>query len=64
MKFAYIPKGIYTIGQIIEINRKKLRVESYSHTGKNLIACTLEDAPKFERVVCICTDEPFIEETK
>lgn len=64
MKFAYIPKGIYTIGQIIDVNQRKLRVESYSHTGKNLIAITLEDAPKFERVVCICSDEPFIEEIK
>lgn len=34
MKFAYIPKGIYTIGQIIAVNQRKLRVESYSHTGK------------------------------
>ena len=62
MKFAFIPKGIYTIGQIIQWQGRKMRVESYSHTGKNVVACTLENAPRFERVVCICTDEPSIEE--
>ena len=56
MKFAFIPKTQYTIGQIIEVQGRKMRVESYTHTGRNLIACTLDTAPKFERVACICTD--------
>ena len=56
MRFAFIPKTQYKIGQIIEVQGRKMRVESYTHTGRNLIACTLDSAPKFERVVCICTD--------
>jgi len=62
MKFAFIPKGQYRIGQIIEVHGKRMEVESYSHTGKNLICHTLPDADKFERAVCICTDAETIEE--
>jgi hypothetical protein len=62
MRFAFIPKTQYTIGQIIEVQGRKMRVESYTHTGRNLIACTLDGAPKFERVACICTNSPAIEE--
>jgi len=56
MRFAFIPKARYAIGQIIEVQGRKMRVESYTHTGRNVIACTLKTAPKFERVACICTD--------
>ena len=60
MRFAFIPKGQYTIGQIIQVHGQPMRVESYAHTGRNLIACTLDGAPKFQRVACICTDSPAI----
>jgi hypothetical protein len=56
MKFAYIPKANYTIGQILQLHGRNMRVESYSHTGRNIVVTTLENAPRFERVVCICTD--------
>jgi hypothetical protein len=61
MKFAFIPKANYTIGQIITVHGKPMRVESYTHTGKNVIVHSLENAPKFERIVCVCTDSPAIE---
>lgn len=61
MKFAFIPKASYTIGQIIEVHGKPMRVESYLHTGKNVTVTTLYGAPKFERIVCVCTDAPVIE---
>jgi hypothetical protein len=60
MKFAYIPKANYRIGQIIQVLGKPMRVESYTHTGKNVTVHTLENALRFERIVCICTDaEPI-----
>ncbi len=61
MKFAFIPKAKYTIKQIIIVHGKPMRVESYLHTGKNVTVCTLPGAPRFERIVCICTDSPAIE---
>ena len=61
MRFAFIPKAQYTIGQIIKVQGRAMRVESYTHTGRNVVACTLEGAPKFERVACICTDSPAIQ---
>ena len=61
MRFAFIPKAQYTIGQIIQVQGRAMRVESFTHTGRNLIACTLDGAPKFQRVACICTDSPAIE---
>lgn len=64
MKIAFIPCGPYSIGQLIEVQGQPMRVESYTHTGRNVIAHTLEGAPKFERVVCICTDDTPIEELR
>ena len=61
MKFAFIPKGNYKIGQIITVHGEKMRVESYTHTGKNVTVHTLEGVPKFKRIVCVCTDSPAIE---
>lgn len=58
MKFAFIPKSSYKIGQLITVHGKPMRVVSYTHTGKNIIVTTLLGAPKFERIVCICTDAP------
>jgi hypothetical protein len=61
MKFAFIPKNSYKIGQVITVHGKLMRVISYTHTGKNVTVHTLENAPKAERIVCICTDSPSIE---
>ena len=61
MRFAFIPKAQYKIGQIIQVHGRDMRVESFTHTGRNVIACTLDNAPKFERIACICTDSPAIE---
>ena len=61
MKFAFIPKANYTIGQIISVNGKRMRVVEFSYTGKNVIVTSLRHAPKFERIVCICTDSQPIE---
>ena len=56
MKFQFAPKANYRIGQRIAVNGLSLMVESYSHTGKNLIAVTLPGAPKFQRIMVILTD--------
>jgi hypothetical protein len=61
MKFAFIPKGHYSIGDIITVHGEKMRVESYTHTGKNVTVHTLEGAPRFKRIVCVCTDSKPIE---
>lgn len=61
MKIAFIPKESYTIGQIITVHGEPMRVESYTHTGKNVTVCTLPGAKRFTRMVCICTDAPAIE---
>ena len=60
MRFAFIPKAQYTIGQIITVHGQPMRVESYTHTGRNVTVHSLENAPKFVRMVCICTDSPVI----
>lgn len=60
MRFAFIPKANYSIGQIIQVHGKPMRVESYSHTGRNVIVHSLESAPRFERIVCICTNDKGI----
>ena len=61
MSFAFIPKADYKIGQIITVHGENMRVESYTHTGKNVTVHTLEGAPRFKRIVCICTDSKPIE---
>jgi hypothetical protein len=61
MTFAFIPKSNYKIGQIIMVHGEKMRVESYTHTGRNVTVCSLDDAPRFRRIVCICTDSPSIQ---
>ena len=57
LKFAFIPMGDYKIGQIIQVHGEPMRVESYSHTGQNVVAHTLENAKKFRRVVCIKSED-------
>jgi hypothetical protein len=61
MTFAFIPKADYKIGQVITVHGEKMRVESYTHTGKNVTVHTLEGAPRFKRIVCICTNSKPIE---
>lgn len=61
MKFYYLPKGDYKIGQHVEVAGRTLQIESYSHTGKNLVAVSLPGTPRFERAVIILTDSPSIE---
>jgi hypothetical protein len=61
MRFAFIPKGNYSIGDIITVHGEKMKVESYTHTGKNVTVHTLEGAPRFVRIVCVCTDSKPIE---
>ncbi len=61
MRFAFIPKAQYKIGQIITVHGKPMRVESYTHTGKNVTVHSLEGAGKFERILCVCTDQPAIQ---
>jgi len=60
MRFAFIHKGQYKIGQVINVQGRSMRIESYAHTGRNVIVHTLENSPKFERVICICTESPNI----
>ena len=65
MKFKFAPKGDYLPQQIITINGVEWMVESVSHTGRSLFACTPsiggKDMPKFERIQVTLTDEPSIE---
>jgi hypothetical protein len=60
MKIAHIPKANYKIGQKIKVFGKPMIVESYSHTGKNVIVVSLPKAARFERIVCIVSDNPPI----
>jgi hypothetical protein len=59
MKFAFVPKAQYKIGQVILVHGKRAEVVSYAHTGRNIEVAMLEGKP--ERVVCICTDNQPIE---
>ena len=56
MTFAFIPKASYKIGQQIMVHNVPMIVESYLHTGRNVTCISMPDAPKFKRIVCICTD--------
>lgn len=60
MKFKFAPKGNYHIGQTIRVDGKDWVVESYSHTGRNLVATRCDT--KFERILVILTDAKPIEE--
>ncbi len=63
MKFVFIPKAQYRIGQVIHVHGRRAQVVRYSHTGRNIEVATLEGKP--ERILCICTDnEPIEGESK
>ena len=59
MKFVFIPKAQYRIGQVIHVQGRRAQVVRYSHTGRNVEVATLEGKP--ERILCICTDNEPIE---
>ena len=61
MRFAFIPKGNYSIGDIITVHGEKMIVEGFAPSGKNLYAVTLKGAPKFKRMLCCCSLEKAIE---
>ena len=59
MKFAFIPKGEYLVGQVITVEGKQMRVEGRSCMGKNIVARSLSDDKEY---ICILTDaEPIVE---
>lgn len=63
MKFAFVPKAQYKIGQVIKVHGRRAQVVSYAHTGRNIEVATMEGKP--ERILCVCTDNPPIQgETK
>ena len=63
MKFAFIPKAEYHLGQEIDVpGHGKMQVDSYRLDMRSLIAVTLEEPYRY--VKCICTDEKPIEEIK
>ncbi len=59
MRFAFIHKAQYRIGQVIRVHGRLATVVAYTHTGRNIEVATLEGKP--ERIVCICTDKQPIE---
>jgi hypothetical protein len=65
MTFKFIPRGDYRIGQVIEVDGRQMQVESYSHTGKNVVVTTLPGSAKFERILCVTVDgDPILEKLK
>jgi hypothetical protein len=61
MKFAFVPKDPNRkIGDQLEVHGQMMRVESFSQTGKNVVAVSLEGAQKFERIMCVSTENPPI----
>lgn len=58
MRFVFIPKADYKIGQIITVHGEKMRVISYTHTGKNVTVAPVKGG---RSVLCICTNNPPIE---
>jgi hypothetical protein len=61
MKFAFVPKDPNRkIGDQLEVHGQMMRVESFSHTGKNVVAVSLEGAQTFKRIMCVSTENPPI----
>jgi len=54
MKFLFIPKADYTIGQIMQVHGQPMVIDSITHSCRNLIVHPLNGLPRF--IVCICTD--------
>ena len=63
MKFVFIPKADYRIGQKIKLpGGGQAVVTSYSHTGKNLIASPTTGP--YKAILCVLTDAPPITERR
>ena len=62
MSFAFLPKGEYKIGQVIEVNGEKMQVVARSLTGKNLEAEYVSGPKIFKRKIIVLTDAPPIVE--
>lgn len=62
MSFAFLPKGEYKIGQIIDVQGEKMQVVARSYTGKNIEAEYVSGPKIFKRRVIILTDAPSIAE--
>ena len=62
MKFAFIPKAQYRIGQIIQVHGKPMRVHHFTTLGKNILAIepAKGDCPR-QIYLCVLTDSPAIE---
>lgn len=61
MKFAFIPKQEYHLGQVIDVpGHGKMQVDSYQLDMRSLIAVTIDKPYKY--VKCVCTNEPPITE--
>jgi len=61
MKFKFLPKGTYAVGQRIKVAGTPMIVESYSHTGKNIVAVSEPESARFDRILIILTDAQPIE---
>lgn len=60
MQFVFIPKQPVEIGKVITVKGQRMKVEAYSHTGKNVIVTSLKNAQKFKRILCIMTDKDSV----
>ena len=62
MRFAFVPKSNYKVGQFIQVQGEAMCIDSFTNSGRNLIVKSLDDLPIF--ILCICTDMPSIEEAE
>jgi hypothetical protein len=62
MRIAYIPKGKYEVGQVIDVQGKLMTLVERSWSGRNYKATPV--GGRYEMVVCIVTDaKPIVEVT-
>ena len=62
MKFAFIPKAQYSIGQIITVHGQPMRVHQFTKLGKNILAITPAQGNCPRQIyLCVLTDSPAIE---
>ena len=62
MRFAFIPKDNYKVGQIIQVHGASMCINSFTSSGRNLIVHSIGGTPRF--MLCICTDMQSTEETE
>lgn len=58
MNWLFIPRPAepLKIGQRLNVRGALMVVESYSHTGKNLVVTSLPGSKVFTRLLCVITD--------